>query len=303
MCRKNEPNDTTSQSLWEKIMTKNEKRIKEIFKVFRPYIFKAMEEAADDDILDANDIREILSELDDVLQKFLSAKKSGDELEEELTDYLLDLHEVRIEDEIRDLILRRVVRSLKYDIVKRRERQRLAREIARLALKEEKHLDKKLLAAFTGKNGILAELIEYLSDGGDVVDKKFSELVLDASEKAALAVSGILSEKDFKKALALAVKILEHAENKKSAENELLEFADYFLARFEVMDAMRKSFTGLLLGDIMLATLGAALGIKQRLSLSDFIVYIGVKVFETEILHRLPKNDLKKMKTSLKKIK
>lgn len=284
-------------------MTKNEQRIKALFGIFRPYALEAMESAADDDILDTDDVIEILSELEEILRKFLSSKKSNRELEETLTESLLKLHDVRMEDEIRDLILRRAVRSLKYDIVKRRERERLAREMARIALKEAKHVDKKRLSAFTGKNGILSELINTLEDTGSVGDEAFIERALDAAESAALAVSGILSEKDFKKALTLAVEILDPAERGKSAEGELLELADYFLSRFNIISAMRRSFTGLLLGDLMLVALGAALGIKQRLSLSDFIVYVGVNVFETEILLRIPKSDLKKIKAELKKVR
>lgn len=284
-------------------MTKNEQRIKVLFKVFRPYVFEILDEEADENILDADDAIELLEELQELLELFADKKRDRDELEDEITDYLLEFHDVRVENEIDDPILRRVVRSLKYDVVKRRERERLARGLTKIILDEAEEIPAKQIVKFTGKNGILQKLIDALEEGGDVWDEGFLKLSLDAAEEAALVLADILTEKDFKKALELGVEILDKIEQKRSPENELLEFANYFLARFEVMDAMRRAFTGLLLGDIMLMTLGAALGIKQRLSLSDFMVFVGVKVFETEILRKIPKSDIKKIKSGLKKIK
>lgn len=287
----------------KEIMTKNEQRIKALFKVFRPYVLEILEEEANENILDADDAVELLEELQELLELFTDKKRDRDELEDEITDYLLEFHDVRVEDEIDDPILRRVVRSLKYDIVKRRERERLARGLTRIILDEVDEIPAKELAKFTGKKGIVQKLIDALEEGGDMWDEEFLKLSLDAAEEAALASADILTEKDFKKALELGVEILDKVEQRRSPGNELLEFANYFLARFEVMDAMRRAFTGLLLGDIMLMTLGAALGLKQRLSLSDFMVFVGVKVFETEILRKIPKADIKKIKAGLKKIK
>lgn len=284
-------------------MTKNEQRIKSLFKVFRPYVLELLEEAADESILDADDAIELLEELQKLLELFTDTKRDKDELEDEITGYLLDFHEVRVENEIDDPILRRVVRSLKYDVVKRRERERLARGLTRIILDEVDEIPAKELAKFTGKKGIVQKLIDALKVSDDVWDEKFLKLSLDAAEEASLVVADILTEKDFKKALELGVEILDKVEQRRSPENELLEFANYFLARFEIMDTMRRAFTGLLLGDIMLMTLGAALGIKQRLSLSDFMVFVGVKVYETEILRKIPKADIKKIKAGLKKIK
>ncbi len=284
-------------------MTKNEQRIKALFKVFRPLALELLEEAADNDVLDAGDAVEFLEELQELLELFADSKRDRDDLKDEITDYLLDLHEVRVENEIDDPILRRVVRSLKYDVVKRRERERLARGLTKLILEEVEEIPVKELAKFTGKNGIVRNLIDALEEGGDVWDEEFLRLAMDAAEEAALVLADILTEKDFKKALELGVEILDKVEQKRSPEIELLEFANYFLERFEVMDVMRRAFTGLLLGDILLMTLGAALGIKQRLSLSDFMVFVGVKVFETEILRKIPRSDIKKIKAGLKKIK
>lgn len=284
-------------------MTKNEQRIKSLFKVFRPYVLELLEEAADEDILDADDAIGLLEELQKLLELFADSKRDKDELEDEITDYLLDFHEVRVENEIDDPILRRVVRSLKYDVVKRRERERLARGLTRIILDEVDEIPAKELAKFTGKKGILQNLIVALEANDDVWDEKFLRLSLDAAEEASLVAADLLTEKDFKKALELGVEILDKVEQRRSPENELLEFANYFLARFEVLDVMRRAFTGLLLGDILLMTLGAALGLKQRLSLSDFMVFVGVKVFETEILRKIPKSDIKKIKAGLKKIK
>lgn len=284
-------------------MTKNEQRIKALFKVFRPYVLELLEEAVDDDVLDADDAIEFLEQLHELLELFADSKRDRDELEDEITDYLLELHEVHVEDEIDDPILRRVVRSLKYDVVKRRERERLARGLTKIILVEVEEIPAKQIAKFTGKKGIVQKLIDALEANDDVWDEKFLKLSLDAAEEASLVAADLLTEKDFKKALELGVEILDKVEQRRSPENELLEFANYFLARFEVMDAMRRAFTGLLLGDILLMTLGAALGIKQRLSLTDFMVFVGVKVFETEILRKIPKNDIKKIKAGLKKIK
>ncbi len=284
-------------------MTKNENRIKALFQLFRPFALELLEEAADEDVLAADDAIELFEELQGLLELFADKGRDRDELEDEITDYLLEFHDVRVEDEIDDPILRRVVRSLKYDVVKRRERERLARGIAGIIFDEVEQIPAKQIAKFKGGKGILQKLIDALEANDDVCDEEFLRLAMDAAEEAALAAADILTEKDFKKALELGIEILEKVEHGRSPENELLEFANYFLARFEVMDVMRRAFTGLLLGDILLMTLGAALGIKQRLSLSDFMVFVGVKVFETEILREIPRSDIKKIKAGLKKIK
>jgi hypothetical protein len=88
----------------------------------------------------------------------------------------------------------------------------------------------------------------------------------------------------------------------KPAAEPLRETVTLALDKSGVIKAMRKSFAGLLLGDIILRQVGKGLGIKEKLSVTDFIIFLGTQIADKQFLPDVDKDDARKVQKELESI-
>ena len=62
---------------------------------------------------------------------------------------------------------------------------------------------------------------------------------------------------------------------------------------------MRRAFTGLLLGDLILRQVGKSLGIKDDVTVTDFIIFVGVKIFDTEGIKKADSEQVRRVRDAI----
>jgi len=122
------------------------------------------------------------------------------------------------------------------------------------------------------------------------------ELLGEADLGGELAMNYLekLSNEDADKLLEMIIIAGKKIEAGAHASDEILEIAREGARKLGLISMMRKAFAGLLIGDIILSQLGKNLGIKEKLSITDFIILTGAQVFEKEGLKELDREKLRK---------
>jgi len=96
-----------------------------------------------------------------------------------------------------------------------------------------------------------------------------------------------------------AIEIISLAEKGKSAAEQMQRTATLALEKSGAIRIMRKSFAGLLLGDIILRQVGKSLGIKEKVSVTDFIIFLGCIIADKQGLPNVPRAELQQIKKEL----
>lgn len=211
----------------------------------------------------------------------------------------LEIDAVRSTD---DPLLDRCVEIVRDTIVKKAERDALAKHLAEELVRDWKALPKDALETVGGEDGLIAELLAALDGGAKPHDEKIVNAILEISAILVPRSLSRLTDEQIDRLLAEGIAILKKIENKQSFWEPLLEWTRFGMTHLGVITVMRKSFTRLLLGDIILHSAGRGLGIKGKTTVTDFIVLVGVRVAEKILLDEADPAEARRIRASLERI-
>lgn len=266
-----------------------EKTISQILNIVSPYIKTGIDQSIKDKNITKDEIKKILKKLNNLLSNIKTQK-----LKESSMDFLGEFYNIKYEDAIEDKLLKRAVELLKYDIIKKKEREKLNEYFATefiSILKKIKRND------FTKIQTLTISSLNNISNNKLLVEN-ITKLITIFS----FYCLQCFKDKDLHLAVLLLKDILQKVENKEHFESSLQKISNIFIDTFNIRQYMRKSFTGILLGDLILYSIGKGLGIKGKLSTVDFTIFVGTKVVENEIFKKLKKEEAKKIRTKVEKI-
>lgn len=273
-----------------------EKKIEKIdsfIKIIKPYLEKSLTSFRKEkkEGISAEELDKILKSLKTCFVNLTSSKLKEDDKIKGIKEFLLLIYNLDLENQIEDAILRRTARTVKRDLIQRRNREKLAEYIAELLYNDWRRL------SLTEQKKIVSYLHKKVQKQNYVYKILLNIFLLLAPYTLAR-----LNPDEFNNFLNLIIKLLKDVEEKKDLESTLLKVNRYLLERLNIIKIMRKSFTGLLLSDFLLISLGKSLGLKQRFTLTDFIIFLSVKIQEKEIFNRLNLQEVKRIKKSLQEL-
>ena len=94
----------------------------------------------------------------------------------------------------------------------------------------------------------------------------------------------------------------ELAEKGQNTADALRETATVALEAAGVIKIMRRAFAGLLVGDMILAQVGKNLGIREKISVTDFVIFLGCLIADKQLMPKVDKDDLRRVRADLEKI-
>lgn len=253
-------------------------------------------------ILTKKQIIETTQLVQDALFELFTDVPNEKRMRRKLREAILMHADLDIEREVDDEFQAQAVKLLREKIIKRAEKERLADELVSLAVENWRKLDESELEAVADEDsGLLARIIELVGDAAPG-DTELASAVTEAVRMLALPFVRALAPDDLDALISGAARVCGLVAGGKSAAEPLRETVTRALEKTGVIRAMRKSFAGLLLGDIILRQVGKGLGIKEKLSVTDFIIFLGAQIADKQLLPDVDKDEAREMQKELESI-
>lgn len=238
----------------------------------------------------------------DALFELFSDTPNEKRMRRKLKEAIMMHADLDIERQVDDEFQAQAVKLLREKIIKRAEKERLADEMVELAVLRWRTLDEDELDAVADEDsGLLERIIELVEDAAPD-DTGLVAAVTEAVRVLALPFVRALAPDDLDALISGAARVCGLVADGKSAAEPLRETVMLALDKSGVIKAMRKSFAGLLLGDIILRQVGKGLGIKEKLSVTDFIIFLGTQIADKQFLPDVNKDDARKAQKDLESI-
>lgn len=201
-----------------------------------------------------------------------------------------------------DPLLDKCVELIRDNLITKTERDSLAKHVSEELVEDWKRLSDEAKQRIGGDDGILADLTEKLEEESPDW-KKIGAGILEALKLLAPRTLERVTDEQFDKLLDDGISILRKIEKKQSFWEPFLEWMRAGLAQIGVITIMRKSFTRLLLGDIILHSVGKGLGLKGKVTVTDFILLTGARVAEKTVLDESDGGDVARLIGELEELR
>lgn len=268
---------------------KKDKIITGILKIALPYIKDFIRVSVKEGHLKKDEVENILIKLKEV---FADIKKP--KFKQKIKEFLLTFTTIEYEGHIKDKILSRSVKILKNDIIKKKEREKLAEYFATDLSREWKKIEKEDVLKI---ENLLTTSLE-TSDK----NKHLIENVPEIISLLSFYYFQKISEDSIYRILELLKEILDKVEHKEPFDIPLKMLSKIIIEELNIRNYLRKSLLSVLVGDLILYSLGKAMGVKERLSVVDFTLMVGTKIVENQIFKKLKKGDIKKIRYEINKL-
>jgi hypothetical protein len=226
-------------------------------------------------------------------------KRMSRKLREALS-IVLDLEGERHVD---DVLLARAVKLVREHVVRRSERERLAAELAAMAIARFREMPEDELEMLAGEDeGLLAQLRERLGTRSGAAGEDLAPLVIDIGRLLALPFLRAFPADSLDTLIHGAARVCDLAEKGQNAADAIRETATVALEAAGVIKVMRRAFAGLLVGDMILAQVGKNLGIREKVSVTDFVIFLGSLIADKQLMPKVDKDDLRRVRADLEKI-
>lgn len=236
----------------------------------------------------------------DALYELLSDEPNEKRMKRKLKEAALVFLDLEIESQVDDQLQSRAVKLLRENVIRRAEKEKLAEEVAELAAARWRTLTEAQVERLADDDdGLLALLLEKTEMKLDAGDAELSEAVTEIGKTLSLPFLAALPEAEFDAIAAGAAKVCDLAAAGKPAAEQLQQTATAALESLGVIRAMRKSFAGLLLGDLILRQVGKSLGVKDKVSVTDFIIFLVCAIADNQLLPKADKADLRRFRDEL----
>jgi len=255
-----------------------------------------LREALLDGVAPKKEFSELLDLVSNTFYDIADGSEDRKKMERRIKKFLLGVFDINYEKEISDDTLRQSVKLIREKIVGKSQKEALAEMLAAELVGSWINMDADALEKITGDGGILERLEEKAYDGPDYTDDELIGAVVElGSAAAAAAFCERLSDTDMEKILADALSLARAAENNAKTGDSLLELARFAMNKLGFVALMRRAFAGLLIGDIIMRAVGKQLGLEQDVTVTDFIIVTGAKVFDAEGIKKAKKEQTRRV--------
>lgn len=279
-------------------MIENYKKEK-LYSLIVPYIEEGLVEAINKKFLTKNNLKKFACLLEKSFGELNTDEPEIKVVRKNIKDCLLLIGEIGYEKEISDPNLRNAAKILKYKIIKKTEKEDFANCFARGITNDLFKLDEEIIYKTYGNNGLIIRILNACDKELKSSDKKLISSLVELFNIFFGCFVDRFNDEEFDKMLKMLKNIIDRIEVHKSIEPSLIEFTNYALEKLQILKCMRSAFVGLLLGDIILFSITQMLGLKRGYSVTDIIIYLCIKIFETQYLPKVDRNELRKAKQEI----
>lgn len=279
------------------------KRARELVKLAASHSDVGAEEILDSGALGREQLREVMRLLQDALYELFNDKPNEKRMQKKLRDACLVFMNLDMAAEVEDDILAKAVKLVQENVIKAREKERLGDELAAMAVEHWKTLDEDDVDAIADEDdGLIAAVLQLTQGSLDPKDTELANALIDICSRLAVPFIAAFEDDALDQLIQGAMDVCDLAASGKSAADALQKTVTLGLESAGVIRAMRKSFAGLLVGDIILRQVGKGLGIKEKISVTDFIIFLGCQIADKQLLPEVDKGRFAQAKADLEKI-
>ncbi len=248
-------------------------------------------------------LREVLTLLQDALYELFNDKPNEKRMHKKLRDACLVFMNLDLASQVDDEFQAKAVKLLQENVIKTREKERLADELASMGVDRWKALDEDEVEALADEDdGLIAAALTSTQNRLDPEDTALADALTQICARLAAPFLAAFDAAALDALISGAAQVCRLAADGKSAADALQKTATPALEHAGVIKAMRKSFAGLLIGDIILRQVGKGLGVKEKLSVTDFIIFLACQVADKQMLPDADKEKLLKAAADLDSI-
>ncbi len=276
-----------------------EKKIAELVKQLSPEAVEPVKEFLADGIISKQEFQKLAGLLDDVFFELAEDTPDRKRMEKKLREFIMRLNDLNYESEVEDDNLKTAVKLIRQTIIGPSQRDSLARLISAELVESWCTADAGFVEKVAGDDGYIERLTDLADDGPDYGDDELIDVLIGLGGALLERYVSKLSDEDFNSLLGHAGEIAALIDEKKSFGDQLLEAVSDGARMLGIIAMMRRAFTGLLLGDLILRQVGKSLNIKSSMTVTDFIIYVGVKIFETEGVKKAEPEIVKRVRRAI----
>ncbi len=254
-----------------------------------------LREALLDGVAPKKEFSELLDLVSNTFYDIADGSEDRKKMERRIKKFLLGVFDIDYEREVSDETLKQSMKLIREKIVGKSQKDALAEMLAAELVGSWINMDADALEKITGDGGILERLEEKAYDGPDYTDDELIGAVVELGGVAAAAFCERLSDTDMEKILTDALSLARAAESGAKTGEALLEIARFAMNKLGFVALMRRAFAGLLIGDIIMRAVGKQLGLEQDVTVTDFIIVTGAKVFDAEGIKKAKKEQTRRV--------
>ncbi|MFA6450887.1 MAG: hypothetical protein WCX65_15540 [bacterium] len=280
-------------------MSSKTKKLNELLKQLSPEAVEPLRQILKDGVISKAEFKDMLKLLSDMFDELLNDTPNTKRMERKLRELIMSFGDLKYESEVTDETLKNAVKLIREKIIGRGQRESLARLIAEELVADWAKADRKFIERIADDEGIIEQLNDLADDGPDFDDAELSELLVELGGMLAVRYAGKLSDADLDSLLDRSHEIVKDIEAKKNISDSLLEAARDGMQALGIISLMRRAFSGLLLGDLILRQVGKSLNIKGNTTVTDFIIFIGAKVAENESIKKAKPAEIERVRKAI----
>ncbi len=254
------------------------------------------------EIISKSEFARMTGLLVDAFDELLAEVPNQKRMLRKLREYGMGISNIDYTSDIEDEMLKQATKVIREKIVRKGEREKLARLAAKEIIENWLTLDEDMVERIAGFDGLLESIQEKTEDKFEYDDSDFIEIMLELGAILSAKYMERLSDEQLDDLLERAVKVAKMIEEGEDLGEELLHLAQAALQNLGIVAMMRRAFAGLLLSDLIIRQIGKSLGIKEKISVTDFIIYVGVKILEKEELPNADKAQVARVRKILEKV-
>jgi hypothetical protein len=283
--------------------SKKDKKIATLIGRVRGEFAEPLKEALIDGVVSKKDFERLFGLLSDTFDELLNDSPNDKRMERKIRELILGISDLNYDSEVTDETLRQAVKLIREKIVGRSQKESLARLIAEEMVESWTKADSGCIERIAGDGGLIEQMQNKIDGGIDFGDDELIALMTSIGGEIAVRYLEKLSEDEADDLLERSLAIARAIEKKEKLGDNLLETAKLACQKLGAISLMRRAFTGLLLGDIILRQVGKSLGITGGTTVTDFIIFVGAKVFESEGIKKADAAQTRRFIEALEEVK
>ena len=260
-------------------------------------------EFLDRGVLTPQQIADVAGLIQDALFGFFADTPNEKRIRRKIRDACMLYFELDMERNVDDQLQAQAVKLLREKVIRRAEKERLANELADMALERWGTLDEDTLDELVDEDdGLLPAIKARTASGVDPEDKELVNAIIETCRVLAAPFIQALAPEDLDTLISGSAEVCDLIAGGKSVAEAMRRTATHALEKTGIIKAMRRSFAGLLLGDLLLNQVGKSLGVKEKISVTDFIIFLGCQIADKQLIPEVDKADAASVRDELKAI-
>ncbi len=250
------------------------------------------------------DFTKMVALLADAFDELLSDTPNEKRADRKLRELIFMLIEIKYENDVQDEALKTATRFIREKLYRPSEKEKLSRLWAKDVYDNWCGLDHDKIEHIAGFDGILEKLSDLSQPKPDFNSPELYDLLLELTQILAARWLEQLETEEFDSVVAKGAEIAAIVERGEESTlgDSLVQFAGDLANFVGVTPLLRRAFAGLLLSDLIIRQVGKSLGISERLSVVDFIIFVIVRVFEKEELSLIDKAQIGRVRAALESV-